>query len=97
MSDNTTTVGFALTPTETGATGKKKKITSVDVGTAANLTSLKNDGGASKVLVTDTAGNKVDIGHTVLKGLGPTKQSKSQLLRIWPYSRLFRKLLSRAS
>ena len=32
-----------------------------------------------KVLVTDTAGNKVDIGHTVLKGTGPTKQSKSQL------------------
>ena len=38
--------------------------------------SLKNDGGALKVLVTDTAGNKVDIGHTVLKGTGTNQAVK---------------------
>ena len=60
---------------KTGTAGATK-ITSVDVGTAANLTSLKNDGGALKVLVTDTAGNKVDIGHTVLKGTGTNQAVK---------------------
>ena len=75
MSDGTTTVDFALTPATTGTSGTDEKITSVDVGSAANLTSLKNDGGALKVLVTDTAGNKVDIGHTVLKGAGVSQSA----------------------
>ena len=83
MSDGTTTVDFALTPTTTGTSGTDEKITGVDVGSGSKSYALKNDGGALKVLVTDTAGNKVDIGHTVLKGTGTTKQSKSQLL-IWP-------------
>ena len=75
LSDGSTTVDFALTPTTTGTAGTDEKITGVTIGTAANLKSVKDDGGALKVLVTDTAGNKVDIGHTVLKGAGVTQSA----------------------
>ena len=97
LSDGATTVDFALTPATTGTSGTDEKITSVDVGSAANLTSLKNDGGALKVLVTDTAGNKVDIGHTVLKGTGTNQAVKITASDLVPICCFFRELLSRAS